>query len=91
MFYIKSADRLQRTAPWVDSFEGGIEKLRKIIIDDELNICEQLDKDMDALVGTYECEWTRVVNEPDRRKQFRQHVNTVGRLRRDLPALGILS
>jgi nitrite reductase (NAD(P)H) len=76
MFYIKSADRLQRTAPWVEQFEGGVDKLRKILIDDELGICQQLETDMDALVGTFECEWTRVVNEPERRKQFRQHVNT---------------
>ncbi len=77
MYYIQTADRLQRTAPWLDALEGGIEKLRRVIIDDELGICHQLDKDMDALVGTFECEWTRVVNEPERWKQFRQHVNTV--------------
>lgn len=77
MFYIQTADKLTRTSKWVSSFEGGVDKLRKIIIDDELGICDQLEKDMDALVGTYECEWTRVVNEPSRRKQFRQHVNTV--------------
>lgn len=81
MFYIQTADKLTRTARWLENFDGGLEKLRKIIIDDELGICEQLDKDMQALVGTYECEWTRVVNEPERRKQFRQHVNTPAKTR----------
>ncbi|KAJ9104552.1 hypothetical protein QFC21_002049 [Naganishia friedmannii] len=81
MFYIQTADKLTRTARWMENFDGGLEKLRKIIIDDELGICEQLDKDMNALVGTYECEWTRVVNEPERRKQFRQHVNTNAKTR----------
>jgi nitrite reductase (NAD(P)H) len=81
MFYIQTADKLTRTARWMENFDGGLEKLRKIIIDDELGICDQLDKDMQALVGTYECEWTRVVNEPERRKQFRQHVNTPAKTR----------
>lgn len=81
MFYIQTADKLTRTARWLENFDGGLEKLRKVIVDDELGICAQLDKDMQALVGTYECEWTRVVNEPQRRKQFRQHVNTSAKTR----------
>jgi len=76
MFYIRTADKLTRTARWVESFEGGIEKLRKILIDDELGICQDLENEMDALVGTYECEWTEVVRNPDRQKMFRQFVNT---------------
>ena len=59
MLYIQTADRLQRTARWIEGFEGGIEKLRRIILDDELGICADLEKSMNALVGTYECEWTR--------------------------------
>jgi nitrite reductase (NAD(P)H) len=51
MFYIKTADKLTRTARWLENFEGGLEKLRKIIIDDELGICDELDKEMNALVG----------------------------------------
>lgn len=78
MFYIRTADKLQRTAPWVESFEGGIEKLRRILIDDELGICKDLDAEMDSLIGTYEDEWKRAVQDPDLRKQFRQFVNTVG-------------
>lgn len=100
MFYIRSADRLVRTAPWVDSFEGGIEvggglgachrcrtdcrppfstrqKLKRIIIKDELGICADLDREMAFLVGTYEDEWKQAVTDPELRKQFRQFVNTV--------------
>jgi hypothetical protein len=54
-----------------------LQKLKKIILEDELGICADLDGEMDALVGTYSCEWTEVVNGPERRKQFRQFVNTV--------------
>lgn len=46
-------------------------------MDDELGICEDLDREMDALVGTYYDEWKEVVNDPERQKQFRQFVNTV--------------
>ncbi|KAB5593146.1 Nitrite reductase (NAD(P)H) large subunit [Ceratobasidium theobromae] len=76
MFYIRTADKLMRTARWIEQFEGGIEKLKKIILEDELGICADLDQEMDALVGTYQCEWTAVVRDPERRKQFRQFVNT---------------
>ncbi|KAF9509211.1 hypothetical protein BS47DRAFT_1377626 [Hydnum rufescens UP504] len=80
MFYIRTADKLQRTARWMESFEGGIERLKKILIDDELGICKDLENEMDALVGTYACEWTEVVNNPERQKQFRQFVNTDERI-----------
>ncbi|KAG9119852.1 hypothetical protein FRC07_004917 [Ceratobasidium sp. 392] len=76
MFYIRTADKLMRTARWIEQFEGGIEKLKKVILDDELGICADLDSEMDALVGTYQCEWTTVVKDPERRKEFRQFVNT---------------
>jgi nitrite reductase (NAD(P)H) len=54
-----------------------LQKLKKVILEDELGICADLDREMDALVGTYQCEWTAVVKDKERRKQFRQFVNTV--------------
>lgn len=77
MFYIRTADRLVRTARWIEQFDGGIDKLKRIILDDELGICADLDKEMDALVGTYVDEWAVAVADPNIRKQFRQFVNTV--------------
>lgn len=76
MFYIRTADKLTRTARWIENMEGGIEYLRKVIINDELGICAQLDKEMDELVGTFFDEWAAVVKDPERRKQFRQFANT---------------
>lgn len=78
MFYIRTAEKLQRTAPWVESFDGGIEKLRRIIIHDDLGICKDLDAEMDALIGTYEDEWKLAVQDPDLQRHFRQFANTVG-------------
>ncbi|BFZ56074.1 hypothetical protein PYCC9005_003116 [Savitreella phatthalungensis] len=76
MFYIRTGDRLQRTARWLENLEGGMAYLREVIIDDKLGICEELEKQMEELVGRFECEWTAVVRDPQRRQQFRQFVNT---------------
>lgn len=75
MLYIRTADRLVRTAPWVDSY--GVDRLKKVILDDELGICNELEKDMAKLIGTYVDEWRQAVTDPELRKQFRQFVNTV--------------
>lgn len=76
MLYIESADRLQRTARWVESLseggQNGLEYLKKVIIDDSLGICKDLDQAMDALVGTYFDEWAEVVKSPEKRAMFRQ-------------------
>lgn len=76
MFYIQTADRLTRTSVWLESLEGGIEQLKAVIIDDKLGIAADLERRMQFLVDTYRCEWTEVVNDPIRRKQFAQFVNT---------------
>ena len=57
-----------------------VQKLRRIIVEDELGICEDLERDMHELVGTYYDEWKAVVDDPARQKQFRQFVNTVRRM-----------
>ncbi|RXW14988.1 hypothetical protein EST38_g10867 [Candolleomyces aberdarensis] len=79
-YYIVTADKLQRTARWVENMEGGIEKLKKVILEDELGICKDLDAMMDNLVNTYEDEWAAVVKDPSKRKQFKQFINTDERL-----------
>jgi nitrite reductase (NADH) large subunit len=76
MYYIKTADRLTRTSVWLEKMEGGIAALRDVIVHDKLGICDELEQQMQHLVDTYKCEWTEVVNDPVRRKQFRQFVNT---------------
>lgn len=76
MYYIATADRLTRTARWVESLEGGLEHLKDVIIHDKLGICAQLEADMQYLVDTYRCEWEEVVNNPARREQFRYFANT---------------
>jgi nitrite reductase (NADH) large subunit len=75
MFYVRTADRLQRTSVWLDNLEGGIDYLRQVIIDDKLGICDELEAQMNAVVGTYQCEWKTTIENPDKLKRFRQFVN----------------
>lgn len=76
MLYIQSADRLQRTARWVESLgeggKNGLEYLKRVIIDDSLGICKDLDQAMELLVGVYFDEWAEVVRSPEKRSLFRQ-------------------
>ena len=76
MFYMRTADRLQRTARWLENLPGGINYLRQVILEDRLGICADLEKQMQDLVGTFFCEWTEVLNDPERRKAFQQFANT---------------
>jgi nitrite reductase (NADH) large subunit len=76
MFYIRTADRLQRTSVWLDSLEGGLEYLRQVVIDDKLGIAAELEADMAHVVHTYECEWKKAINDPTTLKRFRHFVNS---------------
>jgi nitrite reductase (NADH) large subunit len=76
MYYIQTADRLTRTSVWLENMEGGIEQLRDVVIHDKLGICDELERRLQHLVDTYKCEWTEVVNDPQRRRAFSQFVNT---------------
>jgi nitrite reductase (NADH) large subunit len=76
MYYIHTANPLERTARWLERLDGGIEYLRRVIVDDALGICAQLERDMQQLVDGYECEWAAVVRDPVRRAAFRHFVNS---------------
>ncbi len=76
MYYTQTADRLTRTSVWLDKMEGGIEYLRDVIINDRLGICAELERQMQFFVDTYRCEWAEVVNDPEKRRLFKQFVNT---------------
>ncbi|HEX2676731.1 MAG TPA: nitrite reductase large subunit NirB, partial [Polyangiales bacterium] len=75
MLYIRTADRLQRTASWLNSLEGGIDYLKSVLIDDSLGICAELEAEMAAVVGSYRCEWRATLEDPDKLRHFRPFVN----------------
>jgi nitrite reductase (NADH) large subunit len=76
MFYIRTADRLQRTATWLDNLEGGLDYLKQVVVADKLGIAAELEADMARIIDTYECEWRRAINDPATLKRFRHFVNS---------------
>ncbi|NND67867.1 MAG: nitrite reductase (NAD(P)H), partial [Halioglobus sp.] len=76
MFYVRTADRLQRTSTWMDNLEGGLDYLRAVIIEDSLGIAEELEVQMARIVDTYDCEWRATLDDPEKLKRFREFVNS---------------
>jgi nitrite reductase (NADH) large subunit len=76
MFYIRTADRLQRTSVWRDNLEGGLDYLKDVVVNDKLGLAAELEADMQNVVDTYQCEWKSAVTDPETRKRFRQFVNS---------------
>jgi nitrite reductase (NADH) large subunit len=76
MYYIQTADRLTRTARWLESLSGGIEYLRRVVVDDHLRIGAELERQVQGLVDTYACEWKQVVESPDLQERFRHFANS---------------
>ena len=76
MFYVRTADRLQRTSVWMDNMEGGLEYLKSVIIDDKLGLCAELEQEMANVVDTYQCEWKTTIDDPEKMKRFSHFVNS---------------
>ncbi|MER7458105.1 nitrite reductase large subunit NirB [Micromonospora sp. NPDC126480] len=75
MFYIRTADRLQRTAAWIEAMDGGLDHLRAVIVDDSLGLCAELDEAMAKHVASYSDEWRDVLEDPVRLRRFTSFVN----------------
>ncbi|SIO07578.1 nitrite reductase large subunit NirB [Paraburkholderia phenazinium] len=76
MFYVRTADRLQRTSVWRDNLEGGLDYLIDVVVHDKLGLAAELEADMQNVIDTYECEWKKAVTDPETRKRFRHFVNS---------------
>ncbi|CAM4383851.1 Nitrite reductase [NAD(P)H] [Mycobacterium basiliense] len=75
MYYIRTADRLQRTAPWVESLEGGLDHVREVVCEDSLGLADEFEAAMERHVATYQCEWKGVLEDPDKLSRFVSFVN----------------
>ncbi|MFI8776986.1 nitrite reductase large subunit NirB [Brachybacterium paraconglomeratum] len=75
MYYIRTADKLQRTAPWVESLDGGIDSLREVIMEDSLGLAADLDAAMARHVEGYRDEWAATLADPAKLARFRSFVN----------------
>ncbi len=76
MFYIRTADRLQRTSVWLENLEGGLDYLRQVVIEDRLGIGQELEDQMTSNIGNYQCEWKTTIENPEKLKRFRTFVNS---------------
>jgi len=76
MFYVRTADRLQRTSTWREGLEGGLDYLKDVLLHDSLHLAEELEQQMQHVVDTYQCEWKTAVTDPAVRQRFRTFVNS---------------
>ncbi|ORW07321.1 nitrite reductase [Mycobacterium lacus] len=75
MYYIRTADRLQRTAPWMESLDGGLDHVREVVCDDSLGLAAEFEAAMQRHVQNYKCEWKGVLEDPDKLSRFVSFVN----------------
>ena len=76
MFYIRTADRLQRTSVWLENLEGGLAYLKKVVIEDKLGIAQDLEDEMTSNIANYQCEWKTTVEDPSKLKRFSHFINS---------------
>ncbi|UXI02197.1 nitrite reductase large subunit NirB [Photobacterium sp. TY1-4] len=76
MFYIRTADRLQRTSVWLENLEGGLDYLKQVVIEDKLGIVGELERDMAYNLSQYQCEWKTTLASPQKLKRFQHFVNS---------------
>lgn len=76
MFYVKTADRLQRTSVWFENLDGGLAYLRQVVVDDKLGICQELEAQMHYVISTYQCEWKTAISDKETLKSFTHFVNS---------------
>jgi nitrite reductase (NADH) large subunit len=102
MFYIRTADRLERTSVWLDRIPGGLDHVRDVVVHDSLGICDELERLMAAHVAHYRDEWAAVLADPEKLERFVSFVNAPetpdpmvafvperGQIKPDLPLLQI--
>ncbi|NEQ28168.1 MAG: nitrite reductase (NAD(P)H), partial [Microcoleus sp. SIO2G3] len=75
MFYIRTANRLERTATWLNKLEGGMDYLKQVVVHDSLGICAELEAEMAHQVATYACEWKETIADPQKLQRFTHFVN----------------
>lgn len=76
MFYIRTADKLQRTSVWLENLEGGIDYLRDVIIDDKLGINTELENEMTRIRKLVVCEWKETVENSVNQQRFAHFINS---------------
>jgi len=76
IFYVRTADRLQRTSVWMENMEGGLDYLKSVVIEDKLGLCTELEQQMQHLIASYQCEWKTTLADESKLKRFRHFINS---------------
>lgn len=76
MYYVRTADKLTRTATWIERIEGGLKHVREVVINNSLGINAQLEADMQHIVDTYQCEWAETLKDPEKLRVFHHYNNS---------------
>ena len=79
MFYIRTADRLQRTSVWLENLEGGLDYLKEVVIEDKLGLAEELERSMQDSLANYQCEWKTTLESPEKLRRFSHFINSPDR------------
>lgn len=79
MYYVRTAEKLHRTATWILNLDGGIETLKKVIIEDSLGICAELDAEMERVVFNQHDEWAVTISKPEQVEKFKHFANAEGK------------
>ncbi|WP_299931189.1 nitrite reductase large subunit NirB [uncultured Nocardioides sp.] len=75
MYYVRTADRLQRTSTWIEQLDGGLDRVREVVVDDSLGLGAELEAEMARHVGGYEDEWRATLEDPTKLERFVSFVN----------------
>ena len=77
MFYIRTADRLQRTSTWRDNLEGGLDYLQEVVCEDKLGHRPRNSRPTwQRVVSSYACEWQQAIEDPATLRRFRHFINS---------------
>ncbi|MEM6644357.1 MAG: nitrite reductase large subunit NirB [Bacteroidota bacterium] len=76
MFYIRTAEPLNRTSVWLNKLEGGMDYLIDVVVNDSLGIGKELEQDMQAYIAAYHCEWKEAINDPKMMAKFSHFANS---------------
>ena len=75
MYYIRTADRLQRTSTWIDRLDGGLDRVREVVVEDALGLGAELEAEMARHVGGYFDEWKETLEDEEKLARFVSFVN----------------
>jgi nitrite reductase (NADH) large subunit len=75
VYYIRTAERLQRTARWMEELPGGLDHVHDVVVEDSLGIAADLERVVAEHLETYRDEWAATLEDPERLRRFRSFVN----------------